>query len=147
MDALKQWLHRVQWAPLAGNTLYIHLDLRIVLDPAGLFSLLHSVRLHRPVEPSDRADVTLRVTGLALTRASMELLRGLPHWCGTLDLSRCTWPEPVSAYTELATIVPTSYTTVEVGVPPGDIQQAANAHRKRLRVAPLIVFDLLTWLS
>lgn len=80
-----------------------------------------------------------------MTQDSIEALRGLPHWLGTLDLSMCgPWPLEPTQYKALAQAIPTSYTTWQLG---NGVSQAviesmcegANERRVGLGLEPLCI--------
>ncbi len=110
VDALKELLTTVQWAPKHQKPT-VPFKIVCASSPTAPASTLSAqLNILRSVKPADSVHrVRVRLQGFDMTRDVMAALHGLPHWVAILNFSSCTWPLPAGRYRELAHNVPTSY--------------------------------------
>ncbi len=76
---------------------------------AELRTQLSVLRAVRFANPAAQQGALLQLHYLALTHDTMEALRELPEWSGTISFKHCDAPLATEEYRKLAEVVPVSY--------------------------------------
>ncbi len=111
---------------------------------AMLRTQLSVLRAVRFASPKAKEGAYLQLRGVPLTHDTMEALRELPEWSGTISLKHCSTPLATEEYSKLAELIPTSYNTwvlpCTAGSPMHDsICAGVRARREGLGMPSLVV--------